>query len=135
MKTKLLFLPLLFFGFQCSKNIVSECRECVETPSGTRITFSAIQQTIFTPQCVSCHGGSYPAAGLNLEAGKAYEALVNVPSASSPQKRVVPFNSAESYLVWVLDGKQAPLMPPSGRLAQAQIDSVIAWIDRGAENN
>lgn len=52
-----------------------------------------------------------------------------------PKKLVVPFNSAESYLVWVLDGKQAPLMPPSGRLAQAQIDSVIAWIDRGAENN
>lgn len=132
---KLYIIPLLLIAFQCSKNIISECQECIEPASGTRITFSQIQNEIFTPQCASCHGGSFPSAGLNLETGKAYANLVNVPSTTAAQKRVAPYNSSESYLVWVLDGKKAPLMPPAGRLAQAKIDSVIAWIDRGAENN
>lgn len=135
MNGRVLILPFIFIVFQCSKNIVSECQECVETSGGTQITFSEIQRTLFTPQCASCHGGSVPAAGLNLETGKAYANLINVQSTTAPQIRVVPYKSAESYLVWVLDGKKAPLMPPSGRLSQAKIDSVIAWIDRGAPND
>lgn len=135
MKKVLLVLITAFFFVQCSKNIVSECDTCTTQPTGQKITFSEIQSSIFNVQCVSCHNNAAPPAGLSLEAGVAYANLVNVPSTTAALKRVAPFNSAESYLVWVLEGEKAPLMPPSGRISQARIDSVIAWIDRGAENN
>ena len=132
MKKIVVVMLSAFLGLQCSDNIVSECATCPKPEQGQKVTFGELQRTIFTPQCISCHGGSFPSAGLNLEPGAAYLHLVNVPATTSLAKRVVPFSSSESYLVAVLDGQKAPQMPPTGRLNQAKIDSVIVWIDRGA---
>ena len=119
-------------GLRCSDNIVSECATCPKPEQGQKVTFGELQRTIFTPQCISCHGGTAPEAGLNLEPGEAFGNLVNVPAATSALKRIVPFKSSDSYLVWVLEGDKAPQMPPTGKLDRARIDSVIVWIDRGA---
>ncbi len=135
MKHLLVALSLFSLTLFCEKNIVSECEECRKADTCCLITFGEIQQSLLTPQCVSCHGGSSPAANLNLEAGHAYDQLINVDAVTAPHKRVVPFKSSESYLVWALEGQKAPLMPPSGKINQAMIDSVVAWIDRGAPNN
>lgn len=139
MKRPMLFLAvfsLIVGGIQCDNKIVSDCLTCAEQqPAGQKITLSEIQQTIFNPQCISCHGGNQPAAGLNLSEGLAHLNLVNQQSTTAAQVRVVPNKSSASYLVWVLEGEKAPLMPPTGALSRTKIDSVIAWIDRGAENN
>lgn len=132
----LAFLLILSFLLYCSDNIVSECKVYADdVPTGTVTSFSNIQQTIFNNSCVSCHSGSSPLAGLDLSEGVAYDNLVNVPSSGSNLQRVVPFNSSASYLFKVLDGTDAPLMPPGARLSQAKIDSVRSWIDRGAKND
>ena len=136
MKIKPSFIPalMLLLLIHCSENIVSECQVCTE-PAGETITFSEIQQDIFNVACVSCHGGASPTAGLDLSQGNAYENLVNVNASTANASRVVPFSSEQSYLVDVLIGEKAPLMPPGTQLSQAKIDSVIAWIDRGAKND
>lgn len=139
MKRTILLLAVLSLfvgGVYCDNKIVSDCLTCADQqPAGEKATLSQIQQTIFNPQCISCHSGSQAEAGLNLAEGFAHQNLVNQPSTTASQLRVVPNNSSASYLVWVLEGEKAPLMPPTGALSQAKVDSVAAWIDRGAENN
>ena len=49
--------------------------------------------------------------------------------------RVKPFESENSYLIRKLRGQGTSVMPPSGQLKAAVIDSVVAWIDKGALNN
>lgn len=102
---------------------------------GELTTFADIQQSVFNVSCVSCHSGASASAGLDLSEGSAYQNLVNIPSNGSNLDLVEPFNSSESYLVKVLEGTEAPLMPPGARLSQATIDSVKSWIDRGAPND
>lgn len=139
LSTRIYFLALLLilsFIFTCSDNIVSECEVCTDDqPTGTFTSFSDIQQNIFNNSCVSCHSASSPSGGLDLSEGAAYDNLVNVASTGSNLQRVVPFNSSASYLFKVLDGTDAPLMPPGARLSQAKIDSVKSWINRGAAND
>jgi hypothetical protein len=118
----------------CSDNIVSECEVCTDEPRATKTTFADIQQNVFDVSCTGCHNGDTASGGLDLSKDVAFENLVNAESNGSILKRVEPFNSSGSYLVKVLEADDAPLMPPGGRLSQAKIDSIKAWIDRGALN-
>ena len=82
-----------------------------------------------------------PAEGLNLNAGKAYAALVNAPSSQcgGGTLLVKPGAVGESYLVNKLTGQGmcfGSRMPKGGSsLSQAQIDLVRTWICAGAPNN
>lgn len=61
--------------------------------------FSAIQEHIFTPHCMTCHGGGEePAADLYLTADKSFENLVNKPSTAIEGIRVIPGDTAQSVL-------------------------------------
>ncbi len=99
--------------------------------------FSAIQSGLFTPTCATsgCHSGANPPAGLNLEAGSSYANLVGIASSQEPgTQRVNAGNPDSSYLVQKLEGTAATgtVMPPSGGIAQADIDVVRQWISAGA---
>jgi hypothetical protein len=138
LKSTLLIVDILIaivFLLNCTDNIISECQVCSEDSLPGNMTFTDIQQAIFNNNCVACHSGSQPSGGLVLSEGVAYRNLVNKQSNGSGLKRVEPFNSSESYLRHVLEGKDAPLMPPGAQLDQAKIDSVKSWIDRGAAND
>lgn len=130
----LIFSSIIFLN--CSDDIVSECEKSIDDlPSFQKMTFTDIQEQIFNPSCVSCHSGTRPSGGLDLTESESWNNLVNVNSATSSYKLVVPYDSENSYLYLVLDGTSAPLMPPNGRIGQAKIDSVASWIDRGAPQN
>ncbi len=132
----ILLMLLLSLFIACSDNIVSECELCTEQNANPAVTtFSDIQTDIFDKNCVSCHSGNNAAGGLDLSPNVSYANLVNAPSNGSSLKRVEPFNSSASYLSKVLNGDNAPLMPPGAQLSQARIDSVTSWINRGALNN
>jgi len=104
-------------------------------------TLSEIQNSLFTPRCIECHGGNFPAAGLSLDNGQSFTNLVNVTSVSGTNTRVVPGNSSTSFLVRKLSGTD--LMPGEGgrmplgrdRVDQILIDQVASWVDAGAMNN
>ena len=119
----------------CENNI--EGPEDMDTLPGTnmRATLTSIQNELFTKSCAlsGCHGGSQQPS---LVAGQSYGNLVNVNSfGNSSLKRVKPFESENSYLIRKLRGDGTSVMPPSGKLPVTVIDSVVAWIDKGAFNN
>jgi hypothetical protein len=129
-------LALLLGTAACSDSIVSECDVPLDTAIPAR--FADIEQRVFAVSCAlpGCHAGSNPQAGLDLSPGNAYDALVDVTSVNYPnQKRVEAGNSGQSVLTGVLRRQLQPAMPPAASLESAVIDSIAAWIDRGALRN
>lgn len=87
-----------------------------------------------------CHSGARPKENLSLEAGKAYDNLVDVPAQEcSGRRRVVPGDPNASYLVQKLLGVdvcQGTQMPKAGQaLPPAELDTINAWICSGATRN
>ena len=119
----------------CESNIQGpeDLRPPVNKP--IRATFSSIQNELLSPTCAlsGCHGGVQDP---NLSTGKSFGNIVNVASIENQSLlRVKPFDSNNSLLVRKLRGQNTSVMPPAGQLSAAVIDSVAAWIDRGALNN
>ena len=126
----------LFIIFGC-ENYIQGPEDAVNPPvdNKMRATFTSIQNELFSTTCAKsgCHAG---AQSPDLSAGKAYGNLVNVASIQNPSlMRVKPFESNNSVLVRKLRGEGTSVMPPSGQLSKAVIDSVVTWIDRGASKN
>jgi len=108
-------------------------------PPGTGFNpvFSEIQSNVFTPTCASsgCHSGANPQANLNLEAANSFAMLVGIASDQvGGIQRVNPGNPDNSYLIQKLEGNASVggVMPPSGMLPQADIDTIRQWITAGA---
>jgi len=103
--------------------------------------------TIISARCAgsTCHVGIAGAGGGNLamnDRASAYKNLVGVNAAiCRGEKRVVAGNPAKSELVHTLARTKlgtcsTPQMPEAlPKLAQAEIDKVIAWVSAGAPNN
>ena len=126
---------LVLFLWACENNI--EGPEDIEKPNDNNMkaTFTSIQNELFNKSCAlsGCHGGNQQP---DLRTGQSFNNLVNVQSAQNPSlMRVKPFESENSWLIKKLKGEGTSVMPPSGKLSTAVIDSVIAWIDNGAQNN
>ena len=124
-----IFLSFLFI-FGCENQITSICE--IDESQNINIMaaqFNAIQQTIIDARCVTCRSGNLPSGGLNLSSGTAYTELIS-------KNLVIPGNSSASLLLNRLDSNNPNIvMPPSGKIAQVLIDSVAAWIDKGAHND
>jgi len=146
-----MYLRLLFALVGMSVLIVSNVVACssgstsTTTPSTSTnavISLSHDIQPIFNQNCVVCHQGNQPPGGLSLQAGSAYNNLVNVKSTESPLMRVMPGHPEQSYLINKLlgiqvqaggSGAQMPFDSPP--LTQSQIDLIEQWITEGAVNN
>ncbi|MBL8949637.1 MAG: hypothetical protein JNK82_02595 [Myxococcaceae bacterium] len=105
-----------------------------------RTRFVWIQRNILTETCaVYCHRGASAPKGLQLEASKAYDKLVGVPSVEVPGlMRVKPGAPFDSYLyVKIVPtdarrvGERMPLDEPP-YLSAEKIEAVRGWIARGA---
>lgn len=102
--------------------------------------FDDVQLEVFNKSCVDCHSGSSPPAGLTLEEGAAYDAIVGVASTQRPElNRVKPNDPNNSYLFIKITGDDriAPntfRMPIGGSLSDEQIQLVEDWIAAGAKH-
>lgn len=101
-------------------------------------------QPILSARCAlsGCHTGASPPEGMNLSDGQTFANTVNVPSNQSPLLRIKPLDPDSSYLVHKILGTQGTVGGGGSRmparnccLTQAQIDTVTAWIRKGAKNN
>lgn len=125
----------------CSENASGPSDSGNTVPPGTSLSkFSEIQSRVFTPTCAvaGCHGGSNVQANLSLSEGNAYNNLVNKQSFRNPNfVRVKPGDSGNSFLIKMLrnTGEGTTVMPPTGKLSDAVIDSIALWINNGALNN
>jgi uncharacterized protein YjdB len=106
------------------------------------VSFANQVQPIFTNNCAraGCHAGATPQEGMNLSAGSAYAAIVNVPSNQQPSLlRVNPGNPDLSYLVRKIEGGPnitGSRMPEGGPfLSSADVATIRNWIAQGAPNN
>ena len=134
--TILVILVITFWG--CSSDNPTE-----PAPNpGTQAPLSKlsdIQTKVFTQSCAlsGCHGSTNNQANLLLTDGNSFSNLVNVRSVLFPQFiRVEPNNSANSLLIKILKGEVSPRMPLNrDPLSAAVIDSMSAWINKGALNN
>lgn len=102
-------------------------------------TFQEIQTQILTPSCaiVGCHDTASAAAGLNLEDGQSFAALVDAPSSQIFRRlRVDPGKPDDSYLVQKLRGSSTIMggrMPLGGPfLSDDQVSGVVEWVENGA---
>ena len=100
---------------------------------------SDIKTKVFNQSCAlaGCHGSANNQANLLLTDGNSFSNLVNKQSLLFPQfNRVEPGNSANSVLIKILKGEVSPRMPLNrDPLSAAVIDSISAWINKGALNN
>ena len=100
--------------------------------------FSDLQAKIFNSCAVAgCHASGSVQGNLDLSSGQSYSNLVGVQSVLYPQfKRVEPGSAGNSMLIKILKGELNPQMPLNrSPLSNDIIDSIEAWIDRGALNN
>jgi len=133
----LILIAFLLVFNACSDQIVSSC-DTNSPPPAFVAKFSAIQEKILTPNCAipGCHAGEFPQQNMSLESGMSYGNLVNVASNESALLRVKPGASSESWLIRKLEGDGTTRMPLIGDpLTPAEIDTIRAWIDRGANND
>jgi hypothetical protein len=84
-------------------------------------TFSYISANILVPNCVSCHGGANPSAGISYD------------TYASTLKTVVARLPASSQLYTSVNSGAMPL--GDGKLQPAQISAIQSWISNGALNN
>ena len=110
----------------------------VVTPSG--VDFKTQIQPIFNRNCAlsGCHATDSASGGMILDAGQSYANLVNVASSEvAPDKRVVPGNSAASYIIEKLTHtapRSGDRMPLGGDpLPDDQLNLIKTWIDEGAK--
>ncbi len=100
--------------------------------------FNSIQANIFTPSCAlsGCHSGAAPQAGLTLQTGLSFQALVNQASSEVPAlQRIEPGNPDDSYLIRKLEGTASVgvQMPRNAApLSSEKIRAIRDWISAGA---
>ena len=101
-------------------------------------------QPIFTARCAtaSCHNFATQQMGLNLQAGAAYDAIVDVDSPTSHDLAYVrPFQPDSSWLIRMIQADPARRFfnerMPLGRtpLSDNQIATIINWVNAGAPRN
>jgi hypothetical protein len=100
--------------------------------------FTSEVQPIFNTRCTSCHYGSSPSAGLDLNVD-AWDDIVGVESTSTDFMDIVSADSASSSVLWWkiwgehdLMGIPGGAMPPIGALSDADILLITHWINAGA---
>ncbi len=108
-------------------------------------TFSAIWDEILVGRgcnTTSCHGAAAGDLALTSKA-EAYASLVGTPAAGAlctgrGLTRVVPGEPGASLLLDKVDGSRRACggpMPPVGRLAEAEVEQIRRWIERGAPDD
>ena len=101
-------------------------------------------QPIFTARCAtaSCHNLATQQVGLNLQAGYAYDEIVDEDSPTSHDLAYIrPFEPDSSWLVRMIQADPARRFfverMPLGRapLTDNQIATIINWVEAGAPRN
>ena len=111
------------------------------TDPGKPVSFKADLQPILDENCVACHQTGAAQQGLILEDGRAFAAIVNVPSREAKMALVTPGAPDSSYLLHKLEGSHLGVggtgarMPLGLPIDAAKAMAVRKWIEEGAKDN
>lgn len=95
-----------------------------QNAASPKIDYQRDVQPILRQNCAGCHGPSQQVAGFRADRR----------SSAFAARRIVPGGVENSLLYHRLigDGMYGNQMPPTGRISQAQIDTIKTWIQEGA---
>ena len=124
-------------GLMLPKN-ASGLQEPAKLQGGSaEISFSKDIVPLFKEQkCTVCHRGENP-SGLDL-VEDVYKHLVSAKSTEDKDAVLVkPGDPDASYLYQKLigPGKDGTIMPPKGKIEDAELNKVVQWIKQGAKDN
>ncbi len=101
--------------------------EAVKHPSPQQEAFFELKvRPLLAARCFRCHGEKEQKGGIRLDSA---EALLGK---SDDEALLKPGRPNESRLMEVVSYKEEPKMPPDGRLPDADVQILRAWIRRGA---
>jgi hypothetical protein len=121
---------LLSAGFLCAVLSCGGREGLVHAANPAPVAFERDVRPILEKRCFDCHGSDTQESGLRLDVR---EALLK--GGKSGRPAVLPGQSGKSRLIEVISGRDKKVsMPPDGaRLTAAEIDTLRAWIDGGAQ--
>lgn len=91
-----------------------------------KVDFARDVQPIFRQNCYGCHGPALASGGLRLDRRSSVF--------QNGLRRVVPRSTANSFLYHRVSGSDYGMqMPPTGPLRPAQVATIKAWIEQGAQ--
>src|SRR4051794_8225969 len=100
---------------------------CVPLAAQT-VDFEKQVQPLLAQKCYACHGEEVQQSGLRLDKRQ------NAMRGGDYGPVIIAGKSAESKLIKrVINGDGGMQMPPTGALSAAEINTLKAWIDQGAE--
>ena len=114
-----LLLPVLFFTGCYNDSYEYLYPELSGDCDTTNVTFAGSVQPITDANCKSCHSGSSPSGGVNIENYTQIKALAD------DDRLVNVINASNGY----------PLMPQGGSLPDCSIKIIEIWVAAGAPNN
>ncbi|OJY92280.1 MAG: hypothetical protein BGP25_14245 [Lysobacterales bacterium 63-13] len=134
-----LVAAIFLAGLSCPLFAASGCDSIAGIPITWNIDYSKDIQAIFNNRCSNCHvkSGGNPQAGLDLDPGASWDALVNVPSQEQLGRLlVVPGQPLDSVLFEKINctTPNAGMRMPRGRtpLPLAEQALIFDWIMLGA---
>ena len=98
----------------------------VSTGTGS---FSRDVAPLFQAKCQACHNQSTTLGGWD---STSFEAVTTTGN-NGPV--VIPGDTTKSILAQLVTGSQTPLMPPTGKMSDAEIQIILDWIAAGAPEN
>jgi hypothetical protein len=102
-------------------------------PVGPLLTPDSVQ-IIFDTNCIGCHSGPSPPAGMDLSADSSYSMIVSrVSIKCNPLFRIKPFDPMNSCLMSRISGRVLPRMPLGlPAIPPADTSTIRNWIQSGA---
>jgi mono/diheme cytochrome c family protein len=91
------------------------------------VDFNRDVQPIFNTNCLACHAGSNPKAGLQLDT------FENALNGGDDGKVIMPGDAKSSLLIQKITDTTGKQMPPQGPLSAQDIATITAWVSQGAK--
>jgi mono/diheme cytochrome c family protein len=99
------------------------------TPETPSVSFSQQVAPLFQSKCQVCHNQGTSLGGWD---STSYEAVM---TSGKNGPVVIPGDVSNSLLAQLVSGTQGSVMPPTGKMPDAEIQIIVDWIAAGASDN
>ena len=123
----ILITVFLVSGYVILQNSPTKAASHVDTTPRTDISYSKDVLPILESRCSTCHMGEFTTKNLNMET---YEGLMK---GSQNGPVIVAGSARESLLAQKISKGEMPKRGP--KLTPEQVQTIIDWINAGAQNN
>ena len=126
--------PMVAWGDNLSKEQIQLLVDYIRVlggilPETQTVSFSGQVAPLFQAKCQMCHNQGTALGGWDATS---YQAVMTTGNSGTV---VVPSDISKSILAQLVTGAKGVLMPPSGKMSDAEIQIILDWIAAGALEN